>query len=163
MTIETPVSVQIEHAAIHAVLADATKAAGRVGQAARALAEILHSHFVREEEIALPPLGLLARLAAGTPVNDAAAVQALTMTDALRRELPQLLEEHKRIRLAVDRLRTAARADQATRYEQLAAQLALHAQTEEEVLYPAALLVGEVIRTRVQRGSAELSFERLDE
>lgn len=163
MTIGIPASVQMEHAAIHLALVEATKAAGRVGKAARALAEILHPHFVREEEIALPPLGLLARLAAGTRLNDAEAVEALTMTDALRRELPQMLEEHKRIRLAVEHLGAAARAEHATRYEQLAAQLALHAQTEEEVLYPAAILVGDVIRTQVQRGSGELSFERIDE
>ena len=73
------------------------------------------------------------------------------MTDALRRELPQMLEEHKRIRVAVEHLRAAARAEHSTRYEQLAAQLALHAQTEEEVLYPAAILVGDVVRTQVQR------------
>ena len=163
MTIGIPASLQIEHAAIHAALVEATKAPGRVGEAARALAAVLHPHFVREEEIALPPLGLLARLASGARVNDAEAVEALTMTDALRRELPQMLEEHKRIRLAVEHLRAAARAEHATRYEQLAAELALHAQTEEEVLYPAAVLVGDVIRTRVQRASAERSFERIDE
>ena len=151
MTVGIPASVQIEHAAIHSALVEAKEAAGRVGEAARALAEVLHPHFLREEEIALPPLGLLARLAAGTRLNDAEAEEALTMTDALRRELPQMLEEHKRIRLAVQHLRAAARAEHSTRYEQLAAQLALHAQTEEEVLYPAAILVGDVIRTRVQR------------
>jgi hypothetical protein len=44
----------------------------------------------------------------------------------------------------------AVRAEQATKYEQLAEQLALHAQTEEEVLFPAAVLVGDIIRARRQ-------------
>ena len=61
-----------------------------------------------------------------------------------------MLEEHKQIRAAVDKLRQAARTEQATKYEQLAEQLALHAQTEEEVLYPVAVLVGEIIRARRQ-------------
>jgi iron-sulfur cluster repair protein YtfE (RIC family) len=141
-----PRSVQIEHHAIHSALEDATKESGGVGVAARALAKVLHPHFVREEEIALPPLGCLATLAAGEMPSEVAEI--LAMTDALKRELPQMLEEHKQIRAAVNELRDAARAEGADRYEQLADQLALHAQTEEEVLYPAAVLVGDMIRAR---------------
>lgn len=143
-----PKSVQAEHAAIHSALVEATQVPGRVGAAAKALAEVLHPHFEREEEIALPPLGLLAPLAAGDKLQDADLSPVLTMTDSLRRELPRMLEEHKRIRAAVDTLRQAARAEQTIKYEQLADQLALHAQTEEEVLYPAAVLVGDLIRAR---------------
>jgi iron-sulfur cluster repair protein YtfE (RIC family) len=72
------------------------------------------------------------------------------MTDALRRELPQMLEEHKAIRAAVESLRVAARADNAEKYERLANDLALHAQTEEELLYPAAILVGDIVRARLR-------------
>ena len=143
---QIPQSLQTEHHAIHAALEEAQRLPGATGEAARHLARVLHPHFVREEEIALPPLGLLAPLAAGvTPSNVA---ETLAMTDALKKELPQMLAEHTRIRAAVDGLRAAARAAGATRYEQLADQLALHAQTEEEVLYPAAVLVGEIIRAR---------------
>ena len=141
-----PKSVQLEHHAIHSALEEAMKAPGRVGSAARALAEVLHPHFVREEEIALPPLGALAPLAADVMPSEAAEI--LAMTDSLKRELPRMLEEHKQIRAAVDDLRAAARAERVTRYEQLADQLALHAQTEEEVLYPAAVLVGDIVRAR---------------
>ncbi len=147
--IEIPNSVQTEHEAIHATLKEATRATGRVGPAAQELAKILHPHFVREEEIALPPLGLLARLASGDV--SAQMAEVLTMTDALKRELPQMLEEHKAIRAAVEDLRVAARADNADKYERLANDLALHAQTEEEVLYPAAILVGEIIRARLHQ------------
>ena len=57
------------------------------------------------------------------------------MTDALRKELPRMLEEHKRIRAATEKLRIAAREEKAPAHEQLAETLAAHAQTEEEVLY----------------------------
>lgn len=141
-----PPSVRAEHEAIQAALAGAVRAPGRVGVAARALDAVLGPHFAREEEIALPPLGLLAPLASGTrpPVPS----EVLSMTDALRAELPGMLAEHTRIRTAVEALREAARADRAAQYEQLADQLALHARTEEEVLYPAAVLVGDLIRAR---------------
>lgn len=145
-----PESVQTEHAAIHAALVEATKAPGDVGVAAKELAHILHPHFVREEQIALPPIGLLAALAAHTPVPDSVLAEALTMSDALKAELPRMLEEHKHIRTAVAKLLAAARAEQATKAISLAEELALHAQTEEEVFYPTTILVGEIIRARSQ-------------
>ena len=148
--IEIPQSVQAEHQAIHSALVEATKAPGRVGTAAKALAEVLHPHFVREEQIALPPLGLLAPLAAGTKLSDAQVSEALAMTDSLRRELSKMLDEHKQVRVAVEGLRRAAIEEQALTYQQLADQLALHAQAEEEVLYPAAVLVGDLIRAKRQ-------------
>jgi len=71
------------------------------------------------------------------------------MTDALRKELPRMLEEHKRIRGATEKLRAAAREAKALAQEQFAEDLAQHARTEEEVLYPAAILVGDIIRGRM--------------
>ena len=148
--IQIPKSIQAEHEAIHSALVEATQAPGRVGTAAKDLAAVLHPHFVREEQIALPPLGLLVPLAAGDQLPETVLSEALAMTDALRSELPRMLEEHKQIRAAVDKLRQAARTEQATKYERLAEQLALHAQTEEEVLYPVAVLVGDILRARLQ-------------
>jgi hypothetical protein len=142
-----PQSLQTEHEEIHRALIDATRAPGRVGAAAKELAAVLDPHFERENQIALPPLGLLAQLAAGgTP---AGAQEALAMTDALRKELPRMLEEHKRIRAVTEKLRIAAREEKAPVHEQLAETLAAHAQTEEEILYPAAILVGDILRARI--------------
>ena len=145
-----PESIQLEHKAIHSALVDATKMSGRVGAAARALAKVLHPHFVREEEIALPPLGLIAPLASGQTVPDTALTEAEAMTSALKAELPRMLDEHVQVRAAVAALREAAQEEGARAQEELADELALHARTEEEVLYPAAILVGEAIRTRRQ-------------
>jgi hypothetical protein len=145
--IQIPQSLQTEHQAIHSALEEATKAPGRVGAAAKELAAVLDPHFKREDEIALPPLGLLAPLAAGE--RPAGMEAALAMTDALRKELPRMLEEHKRIRGATEKLRAAAREAKARVQEQFAEDLALHARTEEEVLYPAAILVGDIIRARM--------------
>jgi hypothetical protein len=146
-TIAIPQSLQAEHAEIHDVLAQATRATGQVGAAAKELAAVLDPHVERENEIALPPLGLLAPLAAGEA--PAGMREALAMSDALRKELPRMLEEHTRIRAATEKLRAAAREEKAPRYEQFAEALASHARTEEEVLYPAAILVGDVIRARM--------------
>jgi hypothetical protein len=146
--IEIPESIRREHEAIHSALVAATQAPGRVGTAAKALADVLHPHFVREEEIALPPLALLAPLAARNTLAEATSAKAAEMTTALRAEMPRMLEEHVRIRAAVADLRAAAESAGAEAQVELADALALHARTEEEVLYPAALLVGEMLRLR---------------
>jgi len=145
--IPIPQSLQAEHKAIHDALVEATRVPGLVGAAARELAEVLHPHFTRENEIALPPLGLLAALAAGD--KPAGMDEALAMSDALRKELPRMLEEHTKIRAATEKLRVVAQKEKASAYEQFAEELTLHARTEEEVLYPAAILVGDVIRGRL--------------
>ena len=148
--IEIPESIQREHEAIHSALIAATRAPGAVGTAAQALADVLHPHFVREEEIALPPLALLKPLSAGETLPEGTTTMVSEMTHALRAELPRMLEEHARIRTAVAALRSAAEAAGADAEVELADELALHARTEEEVLYPAALLVGDLLRARRQ-------------
>ena len=144
--IAIPESMRAEHGEIHAALERATHAPGRVGEAARSLAKVLHPHFVREEQIALPPLGLLAPLARGefTP----AMLAVLPMTDSLRAELPRMLQEHEAIRAATVKLGEVARAEGNAPVAQLAEHLALHAKSEEELFYPAAVLVGDAVRAR---------------
>ena len=120
-----PQSLQAEHHEIHEALVEATQATGRVGAAAKELAAVLDPHFERENEIALPPLGLLAPLAAGkTPTR---LKEALAMTNALRMEMPRMLEEHTRIRTATEKLRVAAREAKVPTQEGFAERLAPHA------------------------------------
>jgi hypothetical protein len=143
-----PEPMAIEHEAIHARLEAATLTAGAVGAAARELAAVLGPHFTRENQVALPPLSLLAPLARGETIPGPAAAAALAMSDTLRAELPRMLEEHVRIRAAAERLEAVARthADQAA--EELAHELQGHARMEEEIHYPAAVLVGTLLRHR---------------
>ena len=143
-----PSSMKTEHAAIHSALAAATREPGRVGAAARAVARVLDPHFVREEEIALPPLGLLEALARGEFTREMEAV--LPLTDALKAELPRMLEEHRAIHSALVALRDAAHADQQLDIAELAEEIMLHASTEEQVTYPTAILVGDHVRLRLR-------------
>jgi hypothetical protein len=142
-----PESVRGEHEAIHAALVEATQAPGSVGEAARALAAILHPHFVREEQIAMPPLSLLPRLSRGEVTEDMRP--ALEMTRALRAELPRMLEEHVAIKAAFRALGAAAQREGHVKVANFSVRLVRHAETEEQVLYPAALLVGAVLEERL--------------
>lgn len=65
MKFEIPKSMKTEHDELHADLVKATNAGGKTGEAAKAVAKVLHNHFIKEEEYALPPLGLLVALSEG--------------------------------------------------------------------------------------------------
>jgi hypothetical protein len=145
-----PPSVRREHEELHAELARAEREPGRVGETARSLARILHPHFLREDEYAIPPLGLLPRLAAGQVTPDMAA--ALPLLARLREEMPLMIQEHKAILGAVRLFAEAAEGEGSADDVRLARELTVHAQFEEEVLYPAALLVGEFLRQHFHKG-----------
>ena len=47
---KTPDSLRLEHEQLHARLAEAAAQPGRIGEAARTVANIMHPHFLREDE-----------------------------------------------------------------------------------------------------------------
>jgi len=109
MTLSIPEPLKLEHNELHEDLVRATKAGGQVGEAARAVARVLHDHFVDEEAFAMPPLGVLSQVAAGeTPAE---AGQVLVMTERLKAELPRMLSEPEKIVAALQSLIAAARAE----------------------------------------------------
>lgn len=144
---ELPSGLQAEHQHIHEELVRATKVGGRTGDAAKQVAKVLFPHVLLEEEFALPPLALLPRLASGEISPDMARV--LPQTDLLKAELPRMLDEHKLIVAALQKLLQAASAEQHTGYAQFAQKLILIAQMEEDVLYPASILIGDYLRLKL--------------
>jgi hypothetical protein len=147
MTFQMPKSLKLEHEELHADLLKATRAGGKTGEAAKSVAEVLHNHFVKEEEFALPPIGLLPFLADGKIDEEMRSV--LAMTDRLKAELPAMLQEHQAVVAKLKELIAAATKEKLPEHARFAEKLMLHAKTEEEVLYPAALLVGEYVRLRL--------------
>jgi hypothetical protein len=143
-----PASLELEHQELHAELARGTREPGRLGEAAKNVAKLLDPHFEKEEEYALPPLGLLSKLADEKVVP--ALKEVLVMTDKLKTDLPEMLEEHKAIIVALSSLVNEAKKANKPEYAHFAEKLTLHARNEEEVLYPASLLVGEFIKLRTQ-------------
>jgi hypothetical protein len=138
-----PHSLKVEHDELHEELARATREPGAVGEAARAVAKVLHAHFVKEEQFAMPPLGALAAAARDdtVPGREEVIAQAKRVAD----ELPRMLAEHREIVAALAHLESTAREAGKPEHARFAEKLRLHAQTEEEVLYPAAILVGRVL------------------
>ena len=146
MNMKIPQPLKAEHDELHDELKRALSAGGGTAEAAREVARLLHPHFVKEEEFALPPLGLLALVARGDALTAETTAAAIEMTERLNSELSEMLAEHGQIVGALDALSAVARKEGNAEVVQFAAKLKQHARTEEEVLYPAAILLGEYLR-----------------
>ncbi len=139
-----PPAIAAEHRDLHDKLREVIRSGGKTGRAADAVEKLLKPHFVKEEQYALPPLGQLSAIAAGQLPAESAVI--IRMTDTLRAELPQMLAEHRQVVAALGQLRQAAEAEGNREGIQFAEALAAHAAQEEQVLYPAALLVGAYLK-----------------
>ncbi|MDP3025666.1 MAG: hemerythrin domain-containing protein [candidate division Zixibacteria bacterium] len=149
MEFKTPQSLKLEHEELHKKLAEAARVSGKVGEAARNVARILHPHFVKEEEYAFPPLGLLPVLAEGKVTSEMGDV--LSMTGKLKTELPEMLQEHKEIVAALKELVDTAKKEKRMEYVHFSEKLILHAQNEEEILYPSSIMIGEYLRLKLRK------------
>ena len=146
-------AIRTEHEELHDELERATRAGGETGAAARSVMGVVFPHMRLEAEFVIPPLELLPSLARGE--FQPGMVGILPKVDALKAELPRLLDDHERIVLALQQLLQAATREQHTGYADFARRLIHHAQMEEEVLYPAAILAGEHIRLLAARGARD--------
>jgi hypothetical protein len=141
---EVPKAMKSEHEELHADLERLTMAGGRTGEAAKDVAAFMEEHFTKENAYALPPLSLLVPLSQGKFSCNMTGV--LNMTDKLQAELPSMLAEHKEIVAALQKVTTAAKAESKLDGIRFAEMLTAHAQGEEQVTYPTALLVGLYVR-----------------
>lgn len=145
--LQVPSSIAAEHHELHEELASAIKSGGKTGDAAKIVEQRLSSHFEKEEEYALPQLALLAPLAKGRVSPD--MKPAIELSDKLKADMPRMLEEHKAIVEALNTLKEAAKAENKMQAISFAEKLSAHAQNEEQVMYPAAILVGEYLKLKL--------------
>jgi hemerythrin-like domain-containing protein len=158
MELKIPESLEVEHEELHEQLYKSIKEGGKVGEAAKAVADILHQHFEKEEEYALPPLGLLSSLVTeeqeragegeSTKIAQDTKKNVIIMTDKLKSDLSHMIQEHNEIVAALDNLIKIAKVENKTEVVQFAEKLKLHAKTEEQVLYPTAILIGKYLKLR---------------
>lgn len=141
--VPVPASLRSEHETLRRELEDAVRAPEPIGEAARAVTRLFERRVAAEEAFALPPLGLLDALAQGK--RSAEMPPALALSDRLKAELPRFLAEHETIIDTLNGLAEAARASDDEPRLHLANQLLSHIRIEEEVLYPAAVLIGEYL------------------
>jgi hypothetical protein len=141
VVLAAPQSLNSDHDALHERLKASIDAGGAIGAAAKAVADVLHPHFVREEKLAMPLLGILGKVVAHT-ATEAELAEARKISEEFRAEHPKMLKEHEAIKAALENLKVAAERDKKPEFAAVAEFIKNHAKVEEEVLYPSALLLG---------------------
>jgi hypothetical protein len=142
-----PVSLKREHEEILADLSRASREGGRLGAAAEVAQSLVIPHTQREEEFALTPLSLLRALADDRVSEDMEPV--LLMLDRLRRWMPEMISDHRAIAGAMKELGAAAMDEGKPEFAGMVPRVLLHAEMEEEVLYPASIPAGEYVGLRL--------------
>jgi hypothetical protein len=141
MPLQVPASLKNAHDALHVTLKRAMREPGHIGETARKIMQLMDGHMLREEKFALRPLGLLMELGrGGTPAELA---EAGRLAQGLKHEMAQMVNDHRQIAELLRELATEAGTQLKPEYVELAEDMILHAQMEEDVFYPAALLIGE--------------------
>jgi hypothetical protein len=142
-----PISLLEEHAGLYSGFETASRMPGETGRAARHVAALLAPHVAKEQRIAYPLLRLLPMLVDGKA--EPWMAELLPLAAQLRAEWQALKDEHVAIGRALDVLKAEAWAEEQSQYAFLAERLRRHIQTEEEILFPAALVTAEYLRGRL--------------
>lgn len=138
--LKTPESLTEEHRELFHKLGKLAAEKGETAREVKELLTVLEPHFEKEEETAMPLLGALRPLSEGKVVRDPSEVSSLHRK--FTSEYPEMLEEHNQVKRLIDNVRNAAKKAQDENALTMMDELEHHAAVEEEVLYPAAMLVG---------------------
>ena len=136
--VELPPALRLSHARLSAILAKAMRARGQTMIAAEVVAQLLEPHLHKEDKDVLRILGLLDSLTASGKPGHAHDISEWNHLEPVEQSLQQ-----ERIALvrAVEKLAAAAKAEGADQVVEFAERLLLRLRLDEEVFYPAALLI----------------------
>ena len=141
---EIPKSIKNGHKNLSSELKAIMDIRGEIGEKAKILDDIMALHFNKEEEYALPPLGFLLALSEDHWEIDSMA--AIKMADRLKSKLSELKKDHENILIALHNLKIVGEQENNTDVKQFVKDLKLHASIEDQVLYPATILIGNYLK-----------------
>lgn len=144
MEMKSPPPLTMEHQSLLADLNQARHLRGLTAKAADRVGRLMQPHYAKEEEIALPQLGLMQALANGHV--ESGMMAAAILAERLQAELPNMLAEHRMIIAALEELMAAATKENHPQVTDFVEKMMLHIQYEEMVTYPAAILVGKHVK-----------------
>jgi hypothetical protein len=146
---DVPSSIKQEHEHLLGQMHAFTLYQDSTGRVALKLDSLMQHHFQEEEDFVLPPLGHLPLLASGAMPAQSEAM--IGLTEKLKSQLIHLSVEHQMIKAYMGELKQAAVRDNHPEITEFEKELHKHATSEEEVLFPAAILVGEYLKLKSQQ------------
>ena len=138
--LQAPGSLEEEHRELFRELVELESEGGETGKAVKELLAVLEPHFEKEERVVMPLLGALRPLSDRKPMRNPS--EAMSLYKRLSSDYPKMLREHGQVKKLIERTRIAAARVGESRALTVLDELEHHAKVEEEVLYPAAMLVG---------------------
>lgn len=138
-----PSSLEKEHKEIHEKLASIVSSTGQTAIVAKEVQSIMQPHFEEEEELSIPVLGALQPYVNGTLPQDAKD-QAIQISQQFKQKYPIMLEDHKQIVVALNKLENIATKENRQDVISFIEQLRNHAMNEEQITYPATIIIGEL-------------------
>lgn len=142
-----PSSLEKEHKEIHEKLASIVSSTGQTANVAKEVQSIMQPHFEEEEKLSISVLGALQPYVNGTLTQDAKD-QAIKLSQQFKQKYPTMLEEHKQIVVALDRLQNTATKENRQDVISFIEQLRNHALSEEQITYPATIVIGELLELK---------------
>lgn len=140
MKIKTPKAITHGHANLCEELNKIIENYSHIEKQTRTLNEIMTKHFNKEERYALPPLGLLLTLSEGNwELGEDAVIE---MTNDLDSHLGELKKEHENISENMLDLKAIAEKENYSDLKRFINDLEIHMELEDQVLYPASILIG---------------------
>lgn len=139
-----PSSLEEEHKEIHEILEKILSSSGDTANMAKQVQSRLQPHFEKEEQLSIPVLGALQPYVNGT-LTEETRNRAIEISQQFKQEYPTMLEEHKQIVAALDNLENTAMQENRQDAISFIADLKSHALNEEQVTYPATIIVGELL------------------
>jgi hypothetical protein len=143
----SPDSLMMAHNILERELEQALNAGGLAGVVAQNTAKALNVHFKDEEQTVFPLMSLIPSLPGGRALPEVEDVQMLKYR--LEAAMPGLLEDHRIITEAVRDIADASRGGDGGRLARFSDLLQLHTRTEEQIHFPAAILIGETLEAGV--------------
>jgi hypothetical protein len=145
-TFPFPISLLQEHAELQTALDTAADLPGETGKAARRVLTLVTPLFKDEQRYVHPLLNLLPML--GKRQLEPWMSELLPLADRLPNEIDELSGVDIVIGNALDELNIAAWREGHPEYAFLADRIRRHNRMEEEIFYPAALVVGDYLRLK---------------
>jgi len=143
---EVPRSIKKEHEYLLGKIHKITLFKDSSGHSAIKLYDLIQHHFTEEEDYVLSPLGILPLLASGKlPEKRKEIIQ---LCEKLKSNQSHLSAEHQLIKAYMNELIQAALNENHPEIIEFEKELEKRANTEEEVYFPIAILIGEYLKLR---------------
>ena len=149
MQLKVPKAIIHGHGNLMEELHEVIAIGGRIGEKGRQLRDEMVPHFKKEEEYALPPLGLL--MAFSEQNWEINSQEAIKMADNLQLKLEEMRDDHASIRKFLHELKVIGDEEHNFVVKMFVKSLTLHMELEDEVLYPATILIGNYLK-KVSKG-----------